>query len=193
VTLYIEGGGSTDSEKARLREAFVKFLGPLGLAKRPKIVACGARTEAYETFKLHDDESFAVLLVDSEVEVNETSPWQHVLACRGDKWARPAGATDDQLQLMAVMTETWILADQANLRKYFGKDFDATKLPSSSLESRAKSQIESDLARATTLTKKGKFSKSDVFALLATTATDLVSELCPIWGGRFLALLKAKC
>jgi hypothetical protein len=45
-------------------------------------------------------DDFPVLLVDSEEAVIENSRWEHVRLRPGDKWPRPAGASEDQIQLM---------------------------------------------------------------------------------------------
>ena len=54
------------------------------------------------------------LLVDAEEHVFSDppfDPWANVKASEGDGWNRPSGATDDQLQLMNVVMETWLLVD----------------------------------------------------------------------------------
>ena len=78
------------------REGFTKFLEQTGLKGRmPRIVACGSRRDAYESFctALETGES-AFLLVDSEAPVSGQNqqgqsdtwlPWQHLAQRPGDQ------------------------------------------------------------------------------------------------------------
>lgn len=192
VTIYVEGGGTTDGERARLREGLSKFLSTIPKRKSPRIVACGGRAEAYRNFTKHDDESLAVLLVDSEEPVTVGSPWEHVRLRAGDGWVQPTSAVDDQLQLMTVMTETWLIADIDNLKARWRK-LDASKLPTASLENCSKESLRRSLQQAMWETASGELSKADVFDLLATTRPTEVQKHCPKWGARFIALIQSRC
>lgn len=71
MKLYVEGGGDAAALKTACREGFAKFLGKAGLAGRmPRIVACGSRADAYDSFctAIRNGEA-AMLLVDSESPV----------------------------------------------------------------------------------------------------------------------------
>ena len=66
MKLYVEGGGDAAALKTACREGFAKFLGKAGLAGRmPRIVACGSRADAYDSFctAIGNGEA-AMLLVD---------------------------------------------------------------------------------------------------------------------------------
>ncbi len=196
MTIYREGGWTTSSEKGRLREGFTKFLNQIPMTRHPKIVACGGRGQAFKSFKLHvrlKEESLPVLLVDSEELVSETSPWIHVASRGGDDWVKPDSATDEQLHLMTVITETWLLTDPSSLADYFGKNFDRSKIPTAGFEAITKDKVEQILRRATKDTTSGGCTKDDVFRLIATTNPKLVAERCPLWGKRFVDFITANC
>ncbi len=118
----------------------------------PSTNACGGRNATYDKFKTalraaSRKGEYPVLLVDSEAPVNE-APWQH-LRYR-DGWERPAGADDDQAQLMVQCMETWCLADRKTLRNFFGSRLRENALPSlDDLETRAKETVQEALADAT--------------------------------------------
>ena len=42
--------------------------------------------------------------------------WEHVLRRKDDKWPRPTGASEDHLRFMAVVMETWCIADPDSVR-----------------------------------------------------------------------------
>ena len=75
----------------------------------------GGRRSAYEDFESHvataGSGDFVGLLVDSEDTVADIEkPWVHLR--QRDKWAKPDGATDDQVLFMTTCMETWIAADR---------------------------------------------------------------------------------
>ncbi len=154
VRLYIEGGGDRPSDKSKCREGFRKLLERAGFQNRmPSTRACGSRNAAYDDFKTALRTAAAgdypVLLVDSEAPVNlPRSPWHHLQS--RDGWERPAGADDDQAQLMVQCMETWCLADRNALREFFGSRLRENALPSlDNLETRAKETVQEALANAT--------------------------------------------
>jgi hypothetical protein len=106
VRLYVEGGGDHNKALQTLcRKGFSEFIRKSGLGGRmPRVIACGGRQQAFESFRTaQDDEgmtSLPVLLVDAETAVNAANPWEHVRHRTGDKWERPPGAAEDQIQLM---------------------------------------------------------------------------------------------
>jgi hypothetical protein len=67
VKLYVEGGGDTTELKGACREGFRTFISKAGIIKRPRIVACGSRRDAFESYctAIASWEE-ALLLVDSE-------------------------------------------------------------------------------------------------------------------------------
>lgn len=152
VRLYVEGGGDSKDLQARCREAFSKLIERASLRGRmPRITACGGRRSAYEDFcvalRTATTDTYAVLLVDSETPVT-SDRWTHIL--NRDQWPRPATAADDQLQLMVVCMETWLLADPAALRRVFASCLrEGALLPSNNLEGRTRDEVNSALITAT--------------------------------------------
>ena len=137
VKIFVEGGGDSKEQIVRCREGFRKLIEKAGFTrpKSPSITACGGRGRAYDKFKtaVAVGGEYAILLVDSEDPVKNTdespdsdTPWKHLKA--RDGWEQPAGAKNDQAQLMATCMETWILADQIALAEFFGQHFQRTAL-----------------------------------------------------------------
>ena len=152
VTIYVEGGGDSKELQSRCREGFSKLIKKLGFSGRmPKIVACGARDKAYLRFNTAvtsaKNDEYPILLVDSEDPIT-LGPWDHLKA--RDKWNRPAGAEDDQAQMMATCMETWIMADRVALRKVFGPCLrEGTLIPVNDLEERSRQELLVALKSAT--------------------------------------------
>jgi hypothetical protein len=89
-----------------------------------------------------------MLLVDSEDPVISPIPWEHLR--QRDGWDRPAGAADDQAQLMVTCMETWIMADPAALRRAFGAQIQTSALlPQYDLEERPRAEVQDALEHAT--------------------------------------------
>lgn len=75
---------------------------------------------------------------------------------------------------------TWIIADIAALRAYYGNDFRANVLPTSNLESIDRSVVGDALKRATRGTTKGDYQKiRDGAKLLERIDPEVVSNACP--------------
>ena len=93
IKLYVEGGGDTNLLKTACRRGFTEFLKKVGLAGHlPRIVACGSRKNAYDSFcTAMEQGERALLLVDSEETVSSDpphQPWQHLgrrLACNNEQ------------------------------------------------------------------------------------------------------------
>lgn len=158
VKIYVEGGGDSKLLHIQCREGFRKLIEKAGFQGRmPGIVACGGREAAYDAFTtaliVHTD--YPLLLVDSEdpVESADTIPdsptaWTHLNA--RDGWERPAGANNDQAQMMVTCMETWLMADRHALRTTFGAHIQTSAmLPENDLESRSRHEIQDALERAT--------------------------------------------
>lgn len=184
VTLYIEGGGEDRENAVRFRKAWRSFFDAAGLGGRlPKVVRCGARNEAYRQFaaavRRRKRERVPILLVDSEELVaSGHSVWQHLK--NRDGWTCPAGAEEDSAFLMVQSMETWLVADGATLRRYFGKAFRSNAIPSwPALEEVPKANVMKALKSATTACKspyaKGRVS----FDLLGKTDPSVVERECP--------------
>ena len=159
VRIYIEGGGDSKDLQSRCREGFRKLIERTGFEGRmPSTVACGGRNNAYDMFKIAlrsvDVNEFPMLLVDSEEPVI-TTPWDHLKS--RDGWERPAGAEDDQAQMMVTCMETWIMADHEALRKVFGAHLRESALfPVEGLERRSRQDLLAALKNATEECGRGK-------------------------------------
>ena len=205
VKLYVEGGGQTADLQGKCREGFRKFLKKAGLkGKMPRIIASGARLDAYNDYRkaLGKGES-AALLVDSEGPVSYThcsgepadwQPWQHLETRPGDGWEKPDGATDKDCHLMVQCMESWLLADQATLKAYFGQGFNANSLPAGiSLGDIPKKDVMDGLKAATRQCKtKDRYNKGrHSFGLLGLINPNEVMKRSP-WAERFVEQLKKK-
>lgn len=163
LRIYVEGG-APGSAKAKCREGFSSFLSKVVHSNTFSVIASGSRSDAYQDFCLalkQNDGHYYVLLVDSEEAVTKT-PWVHLAERVGDGWARPAGAADDQAQLMAQVMEAWFLADKEALAKYFGQGFKEKSLSGQKdVEKVAKQDVYDGLRDATRGTKtKGEYHKT---------------------------------
>ena len=185
ATVYVEGGGDGGALRRECREGFSSFFRRAGLDKHmPKVVACGGRTQAYKKFRTaigqpHAD--FIVLLVDSEGPVKAT-PWVHLREREGDRWERPAAASDRNAHLMVQVMESWFLADRECLAHYFGDGFNGKALPATQqpLEDVAKAGVERALRDSTRPSRKGRYKKGrDSFALLRLLDAAKVIEASP--------------
>ncbi|HEX4419801.1 MAG TPA: DUF4276 family protein [Kofleriaceae bacterium] len=194
--LYVEGGGDKNPSLAsECRKAFSKLFDQAGIQQKPRVIVCGGRKSAYDQFcdALAGDAE-AWLLVDAEELPTlgpSASPWDHVKSRVGDRWERPGNVSDDQLHLMTVCMETWLIADPAALKAVFGPKLDASKLPAlAQLETTAKQAINSALKAATKPTKAGAYSKgSHSFKTLAMVSPGAIRTLS--WGKRFFDAMEA--
>lgn len=206
VKLFVEGGGDSAQLKTECREAFTTLLSNAGLRKRPRIVACGSRRNAYEDYctAIANGED-ALLLVDSEAPVDSQfqsgddaslwQPWGHLRKRIGDEWEKPANAADMDCHLMVQVMETWLLCDPTTLKNYFGKSFKQEKLTaiSTDLEALPKAAIYDALKQATRHDKKrDPYGKGpDSFKILGLVNPEVVQENCP-WAKRFIDAVKKK-
>jgi hypothetical protein len=175
VKVYVEGGGNQNKAlETECRHGFSEFFMKAGLKDRmPRVVRCGGRQQAYERFRTsHENagpDDFPILLVDSEAPGVESSSWEHVRLRIGDGWARPQGASDDQIHLMVQAMEAWFHADKGALREYYGQSFRMAGLSQRpDVESIPKSDLFAGLQRATKDCQKGEYSKGEhSFQILA--------------------------
>jgi hypothetical protein len=201
VKLYVEGGGDTAALKTACREGFTTFISRAGVQNRPRIVACGSRRNAYESFctALANGEA-ALLLVDSEAAVgahhqqgaaDTWQPWAHLKS--RDDWEKPAGVTDVQCHLMVQVMESWFLADRATLSVFFGQGFRHNALPAAgrAIEEIAKVDVYDALKNATRDCKtKIEYSKGEhSFKLLTKLDPVKVTQASP-WANRFVAEIR---
>jgi hypothetical protein len=205
VKLYVEGGGDSNALKTACRAGFSEFLSKAGLkGKMPRIVACGNRQNAYDSFctAINSGEE-ALLLVDSESSVagncqddrvENWKPWCHLKNRPGDQWEQPVNATEKDCHLMVQCMEAWFLADRETLEFFFGQGFKGNALPAANqIELVDKRQIYQALAIATHNCKtKNKYDKGKhSFKLLAMIAPDKVITASP-WAKRFIDISKRK-
>lgn len=205
VKLYVEGGGDTAALKTACREGFTTFISKAGIKNRPRIVACGTRRNAYESFytAIANGEE-AILIVDSEDAVNAEhqqgqpdvwQPWAHLKARPGDGWDKPQNTADTDCHLMAQIMENWFLADRDALKAFFGQGFRENALPAvnNAVEGIAKPQVYSALAQATNNCKtKAAYGKGEhSFKLLTLIDPTKVTQASP-WAKRFVDELRKK-
>lgn len=199
VVVFVEGGGNTELSRRALHEAFSAFLEKtaLGIKRRPKMVASGSRTNAFDDFKIAKAQGKqALLLVDSEDPVRLESqtpanqpeqwrPWAHLMD--RDAWERPDRAADSDCHLMTQCMESWLIADWTALQQYFGQGFLAKQRPKGMIEAIPKEAVLATLEKATKDCKtKGAYQKGrDSFKLLARIDPELVCAASP-WAKRLV-------
>jgi len=196
VTIYIEGGGDSDYLRTRCRQAFSTFFERAGFKGcMPKPRACGSRTSAFKRFKTACKKNQnAVLLVDSEAPVTETSAWEHLRKRPGDLWEKPAKATDEDCQLMVQCMEPWFLADKEAVSSLFGQGFHGDRLPQrSDIENIPKKDVLNGLVSASSAYKtKSQYDKGEhSFDLLELVDPAKVAAASP-WARRLLRCLAAR-
>lgn len=142
VKLYVEGGGDHNKSLAtQCRQAFAEFFRKAGEEKRPRVVACGGRSQAIDRFEgaIKAGES-PFLLIDSE----------------GPAPAMPEANTYYMVQTM----EAWFHADKAALQQYYGGSFRESALSArTNVEDIPKADLFDGLKRATKDCQKGEYSK----------------------------------
>ena len=191
VTLYVEGGGDSAALKRACRKGFRKFIEKAGLiGSMPKIVACGSRGNAYQSFCIaHASEKGpAMLLVDAEEPVTASGPWQHLKD--RDRWDRPDTATDDQCHLMVQAMESWFLADKDALQSFYRQGFRSQDLPQDlAIENIPKLEVFNGLSRATRNTKRYK-KGTDSFEILEKLDPQKVRNASD-YADRFICALRS--
>ena len=132
------------------------------------------------------------MLVDSEDPIaNVEKVWEHLKKRPDDDWARPDGASDDQVLLMTTCMESWIVADRATLKAHYQQHLQESALPPlHNLENRDRHDVQDKLAHATrhctNAYAKGKRS-FEVLALLDRKALEKLSSFA-----RMVRILKEK-
>ena len=191
VKIYLEGGARGDLNKD-CRRGFQDLLEKAGFGRphSPTLVACGGRKQAFDKFKTAlaiNKDAYLILLVDSEDPVanadespDSDAAWKHLK--KRDGWERPARTANDQAQLMATCMETWVMADQAAVKRFFGSALQASALlPLLNLEARGRHEVQQALEHATRNCgrdrsyAKGKKS----FAVLATLDPATLQQYLP--------------
>ena len=194
IAIYMEGGGESKETKAPLRTGMSAFLAQLRDKARErgwnwKVVACGGRDQAYNAFRNAvrvEPRALNLLLVDSEAHV-EAGVLDHLT--KRDGWqfnATPEGV----VHLMAQTMEAWILADRVAIRQFYGQNFQENALPNAvNLETVAKSELFTALARATGETQKGAYHMiNHARKLLELIDSKEVRQRCPHCDRLFVTL-----
>lgn len=201
MKLFVEGGGDARALREACRRGFTSFITAAGITRRPRVVACGSRRDAYDSFRTAVERGEpAMLLVDSEAPVaaahqagppDSWRPWHHLKVRPGDDWDRPAGADDRHCHLMVECMESWLVADAGALKSYFGQGFVPGALAKRrDVEVVPKADVYAALSMATKQCKtKGPYSKgAHSFEVLARVDPALVVAVSP-WAARFIAAL----
>ena len=178
----MEGGGDAKNLKTQCRRGFRKFIEKAGLEGRmPRIVACGGRQNAYDSFKtaLENGAVAPMLLVDAEDPVTTSESWQHLF--ERDGWRRPGRASREQCHLMVQVMESWFLADKSALASFYGPRFRESSLPRNrSVEEIRKDDVLRGLKSATGNTTKGSYDKaSHSFVILGEIDPAVVESVAP--------------
>lgn len=202
MKLFVEGGGDAGDLQTACRKGFTAFITKAGITRRPRVVACGSRQNAYESFRTAVEKGeAAMLLVDSEAPIaaehqagpaDDWHPWRHLKARPGDGWDLPAGAKDRHCQLMVECMESWFIADAGSLAAYFGQGFAPNALPRRrDSEAISKATIFGALAEATKACKtKAAYGKgAHSFEILARIDPAPVMAASP-WARRFIDALR---
>ncbi len=193
--IYAEGGGDTANQKAELRRGFDGLLEKWKSKSRAKrlslrIVCAGGRNETFDAFinALHTNpNSINVLLVDSETHVTayggdatQDSGVRVAHLMQHDNWNLEE-TSSERVHLMAQCMETWLVADPAKLKTFYGKEFAGAALPSRpNLEEESKPDIYAKLAKATRNTQKGAYGKiKHASQLLQKIDPVKVANCCP--------------
>jgi Domain of unknown function (DUF4276) len=183
----VEGGGNTSTGKSAFRKGLTQFFLKTELkGKMPKIIACGARSNAYNAFctalnEKNDNNDIIILLIDSEVTFSsEQSKWGFLKQQPNDKWEKPFNASEEHVYLMVQCMEAWLVADPDALAKYYGNNFRANLLPRCASRDIDKNTLYKTLAAATKNTTKKSYDKgSHPFDLLAEINPEKVFSSCP--------------
>jgi hypothetical protein len=156
--IYIEGGGAGEDSKEidiRCREGFRRLLENCGFGaqkRMPRLIACGSRDAAFNAFQIAQQANlghFVAMWIDSEEPLaNFDAAWTHLLA--RDKWAQPAGSSDEQVLFMTTCMETWFVADRRALQAHFKSALQDSALPPlHNLENRHRHDVQDMLKHAT--------------------------------------------
>ncbi len=183
VRVYVEGGGDSNSLKTELRKAFQSFFASAGLDKKPRVVACGSRHKAFKDYcialRTLNNNDITLLLVDSESLLCGNSPVEHLT--NEDQWQFPQNTDKENIHLMAVVMETWLISDADGLAQCFGTRLDRNQIPQNheDYESIPKEKVYSILDKALQNTNNGKYSKAKhSFKALSCVDAAVVSSKC---------------
>jgi len=186
VTIYVEGGGDAQTTRTRCREGFARYcekVAPSG--RRPRIVACGTRNDAFHRFQtaisVSDSGEHCALLVDSEGPVAPNTSPAAYLRDR-DRWNCP-DLQNHPVFLMVQAMEAWFFADRAALVAFYGPGFrlNALRGHERDVEAIPKGDLTPSLLTATNACKtKGVYHKTrHAFEILASLEPEKVGKGSP--------------
>ena len=185
VRIYVEGGGDNKDTIRRCKQGFTSYCQDLAPPnRRPSIIACGGRQQAFDRFNTavrgSDAGEVCVLLVDAEDHVTAGTPTEHLRT--RDGWNFPV-LDRHKVFLMVQAMEAWFLADREALAVFYNGGFLPKSLPGSptNIEAVSKRELEPKLKHASSGTKtKGEYHKTKHgFALLALIDPAKVGRASP--------------
>lgn len=199
VIIYIEGDTKQKgkSNAITLRQGFREFF--KGLAEEIKVPIDlklgGARELTIRIFLSEFEsypESFQVLLVDAEGEIDESDTPKTFLQKISSKFDFRK-VKDEQCHLMVQMMEAWFLADKEKLAEFYGKGFRANALPKNkNVEAISKSDVETGLKNATRDTSKKEYDKgSHAGEILRIIDSNKVCQAAPHCERLFTTIIEA--
>ena len=185
VKVYIEGGGDSDSQHERFREAWTGFFKNAELRRMPRVVCGGGRRRTYDKFKTavaSEPDVVHLLLVDSEdLVATGKSVWAHLKERKDDRFEKPRRAGAGDAFLMICCMESWFLADRDALLKFFGENCREKALkPWPKLDRVPKRDVFDALHSASAHCGDRQYNKGDVsFRILSEINPTIVERQCP--------------
>ncbi len=202
------GNGATAPFQSEIRNGLDGLLDEQKQAARLKklgwkLVPCGGRDQAHKAFinrvQQSTNDTVVVLLVDSEegLPAELPQPKKETPQTKSQRLLNDAQARKDHLvtrdkwdlknvspvcvHLMVRCMEAWIAADPKALADYYGKGFNAQKLPASpNLENEPKLQLYAKIENATKQASKGAYAKiKHASKLLGLIDPKKVAARCP--------------
>lgn len=179
-----------DDNAEAFRRGWQIFLGKAGVNRQMlEIIVGGGQQETFALFNnqlnRHVQQEATVpkplMLVDSEEPVAAgRAVWQHLGMRRQHSFQRPSDADDHSAFMMVQAMETWFIADQPALQRFFGSSFDASafnNLPA--LESILKGDTLNQLRQATRRCSRHYRKGKRASDLLAEINPERVAAACP--------------
>jgi len=202
IKLYVEGGGKGSHKFAtlKLQQGFDSFFRELKEAARErkisfKIIPSANTQSTYDDFIRsveNSPQSFNILLVDSDLPLEENETARGFLQKKFKKWDLKKIA-DEQCHLMVQIMESWFLADKEKLAVFYKQKFNINALPKDkNVEKIPKTTVEKSLANATKNTQPGEYHKINHGGkILELIDSAKVRDSAPNCDKLFQAIIKA--
>ena len=180
-----------DSNAEAFRRGWQRFFNEAGVdGQILEIAVGGGQEEAFKLFSKQLDfyglqqnaEPKPLLLVDSEEPVAPGSTvWQHLQTRTHNKFQRPTDADDESAYLMVQAMETWFIADQPTLQRFFGALLDISKFGGLPTLETIPKEGALDILQQATLRCRPRYSKRKgiSYRLLAQVDPQTVAAACP--------------